>query len=333
MDKRTFSSLGRIGAIEQLYEGTTFKAFTEGTFESSSKEHITTSSVLFQEGTDFDLVYFPLKHLGYKCVVAVSGELYASLAHPQTLDIRLGISSKLDFPQIKELFDGMATAAREHGYKSIGLDLFPSKNGLCIAISATGRISDLTRKRRPAPKSMDLVCVSGNLGAAFLGLQLLEREKRKFTASGEDSSRKSLESYKLLVGAYLKPSLEPSVVHFLEETEIIPSSGCFITRGLADAVKRIARSSALGVKIYVDKIPFAGRTFDLGKEFDIDPVSAAMNGGEDYRLLFTVPINRAEDFRRDFQTFDIIGHLAHSDVGTVLVTPDGLEHPITAQGW
>ena len=139
--------------------------------------------------------------------------------------------------------------------------------------------------------------------------------------------------YKMLVGDYLRPELEASVVDRLEDIEIYPSYGYFVTRGLSDALKRLTRDSGLGAKVYADKIPFEGGSFQLGKELDLDPVSAAMNGGDDNRLLLTIPILHLEKFRREFQTFDIIGHLAQPDAGAVLVTPEGVEFPIKAQGW
>ena len=285
------------------------------------------------EGIDFDLIYFPLKHLGYKCVTAVTGELYAEMSHPRTMDVRLGISSKLDLKHIKEVWDGIVAAAKEHGYKKVSLDLLPSPNGLTVSISCTGETSLLMAKRRLAAKSMDLICVSDNLGAAYMGFQVLEREKRAFEKSGDAKAQPKLDDYKNLIGAYLKPQINAQTVNQLEEAEIMPSHGYLVTRGLADAVKRLVRDSGLGAKVYVDKLPFAGKTFDLGKEMNIDPISAALNGGEDYRLLFTIPIGKHEKFRHDFQTFDIIGHLARPEVGAVVVTPDGVELPMKAQGW
>ena len=255
------------------------------------------------------------------------------MSHPRTLDIRLGISSKLDFKEIKDIWEGIVSAAKEHGYSKVSLDLLPSPNGLSISVSATGETSQLTAKRRPAGKSMDLICVSDNLGAAFMGFQVLEREKRKFDKSGDAKAQPELEEYKHLVGAYLKPQLNPQTIRQLEDSEVIPSFGYMVSRGLADAVRRLTRDSGLGAKIYVDKLPFAGKTFDLGKELNIDPVSAALNGGEDYRMLFTIPIGKHDKFRHDFQTFDIIGHLAKPEVGAVIVTPDGVELPLKAQGW
>ena len=333
MSEDTFSSLGRVEAIARLFEKTPYKPFESTRFETSGKSIMSSQSRTFLEGIDFDLTYFPLKHLGYKCVTAVTGELYAEMSQPRTMDVRLGISAKLDFTQIAELWEGIAAAAKEHGYAKLSLDLSPSKNGLSVSIAAMGETTLLTAKRMPQAKSMDLICVSGNLGAAFMGFQVLERERMAFEKSGDAKAQPKLEEYKHMVGAYLKPQIRPDVVKQLEDAEIMPSHGYLVTRGLADAVKRLVRDSGLGAKIYVDRMPFAGKTFEVAKEFDIDPMSAALNGGEDYRLLFTIPIGKHDKFRHDFQTFDIIGHMAKPEVGAVVVTPDGVELPMKAQGW
>ena len=284
---------------------------------------------MFLEGLDFNLVYFPLKHLGYKCVVSTVGELYARMAHPKLLNVVLGVSAKLDFEQVKELWLGITVAAKEHGFEAVALDLQPSANGLYVSVAVTGETLLLTDKRRMAAKSKDLICVSGSLGAAYLGLQVLERGAKEFTEKG---AQPDMSAYRMLVGEYLRPSLDAGVVSHLEDLEIYPPYGYFVTRGLADAVKRLTRDSGLGAKIYADKIPFEGNSFALGKELDLDPVSAAMNGGDDNRLLFVVPILHLEKFRRDFQTFDVIGHLAQPEVGDVLVTPEGVEFPMKSQG-
>lgn len=333
MAANTFDDYGKVQAIDLLFKDSGFRREDGNGFEPAAGSLVRTASRVFVEGIDFDLTYFPLKHLGYKSVVAVVGELYAGLSHPRTLNVRLGVSAKLDFGHIKDLWLGITTAAKEHGVKALDLDLVPSPNGLFISVSATGEELKLTRGRTVKARSMDLVCVSGSLGAAFLGQQILEREKKVFSQTKDDSVQPQLEKYKMLVGSYLKPELNASVVERLEEAQIYPSNGFLVSQGLSDAVKRLERESGLGVKIYADKIPFEGNSFASGKELDIDPISAAMNGGEDFRLLFTIPILSAERFRRDFQTFDIIGHLAQPEVGSVLVSPDGLEHPILAQGW
>lgn len=332
MAGNTFEQLGRIEAIKQLFEGTSFRAFEEPlAFTAKAGDVVVNVSKTLLEGMDFSLVYFPLKHLGYKAVVLATGELYAALAHPKTLAVTLSVSAKLDYEQISELWSGVVSAAREFGYEGLSLDLQPSKNGLAVSVSAAGSVSKLTAARRPKPQSKDLVCVSGSLGASYLGMQILERERVKFENGAND--QKALEQYKMLVGSYLKPELSSKVVSALEEDQLYPSKGYFVTKGLSDAVKKLSRDTKLGVKVYADKIPFEGNSFALGKELDIDPISAAMNGGDDCRLLFTVPILKLEEFRRNFQTFDIIGHLALPEVGTVLVTPDGVELPVKAQGW
>lgn len=328
MKESDFSDIGRIAAIEHLFEGTDYSPNDSCWFETASKAYVTTFSKIFLEGTDFDLVYFPLKHLGYKVVTAVTGELYAEMTHPRVLDVKLGISSKLNLAQIEELWSGVFVAAKEHGYCKLGLDLLPSQNGLMISLSATGETS--VNLERPQAQSKDLICISGSVGGAYFGQQILEREKRRFEKEG---AQPDLEKHKMMISSYLRPEISPNLVFQLNDSGIVPSMGYLVNRGLADAVKRLVRDSGLGAKIYVDKIPFEGNSFDIGKELDIDPISAAMNGGEDYRILYTIPIEKFEKFRHDFQTFDIIGHLARPEVGAVLVTPDGAELPMRAQGW
>lgn len=330
MDNVTFESIGLVKAIANLYEGTPFKAGA-CSFTPKAKSTCVCSHKSLQEGIDFDLVYFPLKHLGYKSVVLATGELYAAMAHPRTLSVRLGVSAKLDFPQVLELWQGIVTAATEHGYKAVDLDLQPSINGLGISVSAVGEVAALSSARRSKAESKDLICISGALGAAYLGQQVLEKQKSRFNAGAADSEE--LSKYRMLVGSYLKPELDAEAVGALESAEIYPSFGYFVTKGLSDALLRLGRDSGLGVKVYADKMPFEGGSFEYGAKIDADPVSAAMNGGDDCRLLFVVPIAKFDKFRHDFQTYDIIGHLAQPECGTVLVAPGGAELPVKAQGW
>ena len=329
----SFREYGKEEAIDLLFEGSGFTRSIKPSFDPAPGSKVVSASRTFVEGMDFDLTYFPLKHLGYKCTSALAGEIYASMAHPRTLSLSLSLSSKLDFPHVRDFWSGVIVAAKEHGFKAIDLDLVPSPNGLTVSVNSTGEELKLTSGRRMKSRSKDLVCVSGRLGAAYLGQQILEREKRNFEKTKDDSSQPDLEKYKMLIGSYLKPEVPSSVVSRLEETEIYPSHGYLISHGLSDALKRLGKDSGLGVKVYAGKIPFEGNSFAFGREMDIDPVSAAMNGGDDFQLLFTIPILSAEKFRRDFQTFDIIGHMAQPEVGTVLVTPEGVELPVKAQGW
>ncbi len=328
-----FASLGRVEAVARLFEGTGYEPFGNMAFETKGQAYSVQKSRCFIEGTDFDLVYFPLKHLGYKCVTIVTGELYAELSAPRTLAAVIGVPAKLDFSQIKELWEGAVSAAKEHGYEKLSLEVVPSMVGLTVSVSAGGETSLLTAKRRQKAKSMDLICVSGSLGGAYLGLSVLEREKRRFDKTKDDHEQPQLDKYRDFVGEYLKPSLSPNILKLLEDAEIVPSHGCFVTRGLADAVKCLVRDSGLGAKIYAERMPFMGNSIDLSKELGIDPLAAALNGGDDCRLLFTIPIGSHDKFRHDFQTFDIVGHLAKPEVGAVIVTPDGVELPLHAQGW
>ena len=324
-----FDQLGRREAIRLLFEGTPYAPFSDGRFEAPAGESVVPASRVLLEGIDFDLVYFPLKHLGYKSVAGVTGELYASLATPRSLSVVLGLSAKLDFERVRELWGGVVAAASEFGYTSLSLDLQPSRNGLTISVSATG---EAAAAPAPAPASKDLLCVSGALGAAYFGLRVLERGKSRFEA-GTKGSDEEMERYRMLVASYLRPELPAGLPGQLRDAGITPSASYFVDRGLADALLRLVSDTGLGVKVYADRVPFEGGSFELGKTLDVDPVSAAMNGGDDCRVLLVVPIAQFEAFRRDFQTFDIIGHLAQSEVGAVLVSPDGLEHPVSAPGW
>lgn len=320
MQKKTFSDLGRVEAIRQLFEGTGYEPFNEPLFVTAEgSAYFTTVNKVLLEGIDFDLVYFPLKHLGYKSVVEATGELLAVRSQAQTLSVVLGISAKLDFEQISELWSGIVTAAKGFGYKSLSLELQPSKNGLSICLAASG--SEPVGICRSKAENMDLICVSGRLGAAFLGQQVLERKSDE------------LEKYKMMLEAYLKPELDPAILQQLAQSKVNPSFGYFVTRGLSDAVLRLGRDSGLGVKIYADKIPFEGNSISLCKELNIDPISAAMNGGDDNVIIFVIPSAQYEQFAHEIKTFEVIGHMARPEVGAVLVSPDGLEHPISAPGW
>ena len=328
--EKSFADIGKVKAIEELYGLSAYKGSDAFSFAPERGSSVTTETRLFVEGVDFNLVYFPLKHLGYKCVIGVTGPIYAALGHPKILSVTLGISSKLDFEQIKDLWTGITVAAKEHDYKAVKLDLKPSPNGLYIALAASGETSLLTQKRRPGMKSMDLVCISGPLDAAYLGMQVLEKGRRHFEKTGEQPDMKS---YRMLVGEYLRPELDASIVSRIEDAELYPGYAAFVHEGLGDCLKRLQRDSGLGVKVYASKIPFEGNSFQAGKEMDIDPVSAAFGGGDDNRILLVIPTFSYEKFHREFPTFNVIGHMAQPEAGAVLVTPEGVEFPVKAQGW
>ena len=332
----TFASLGRVAALEKLYAASPFNTARESRF-SGKNGRVESVSRLLTEGIDFDLSYFPLKHLGYKSVVEATAMLYARFATPRALSVNLAVSAKLDFAQIQQLWEGIGMAAKDYAYESVSLDIAASLNGLCIGLSATGWVKDLDDKRRPAAHSKDLLCLSGNVGGAFLGLQILQREKARL-AGGQGGANGAqampgLEKHKLLVGDYLRPVLDAAIPKLMADAGFYPSLGVCVDKGLSDAVKRLSRQCGLGAKIYLDRIPFGGGLFEAAKELDIDAASTALNGGEDWRILFVLPIEQFEKFRHDFQTWQVIGHLALPEAGASLVMPDGVELPLRAQGW
>ena len=321
--QETFSSLGKDAALEKLYEGKPFKPVSNPRFECADS-FISTSSCTFLEGVDFDLSTFPLKHLGYKALVCATGELMASLATPRTARVTISLSAKLDLPQVQEIWDGICEGAKSFGYEQLALDVVPSLTGLGISICATGSCERKLAVSRPIAKSMDLICISNNPGASFLGSQILSRK----AAQQQKDLGAALEPYKQLVGAFLRPELSPNVLKALKDSDIVPSFGYFCREHLSAVLRRLSRESGLGVKVYVDKIPFAGGSIDTARELGVDPLQAALKGGDDNCLLFTIPIGSHEKFRHDFQHWDIIGHLAKKEVGTVVVSPDSLEHPV-----
>ena len=293
------------------------------------------SHKVLTQGVDFDLTYNPLRHLGYKAVLSVIGEIYSKFYKPSSLSVIMAISNRLGYDQVQELWKGVLAACDDHKIKSLSLDLIPSTTGVTISLTATG-----WRKKtiKPAePKSMDLICLTGDLGAAYMGLNVLEREKIAFNTQAEqgvkDIKQPDLSKYKYILESYLSPFINNNLISRFEEADILPLNGYFITKGLAYAVKQLSKDTGLGAKIYIDKIPISSNTFAMSEEINIDAVTAALNGGDDYKFIFVIPIDKAEQFRHDFQDFDIIGHLAQPEVGSVILTPQGVEMELKAQGW
>lgn len=326
----SFADLGKIEAIRRLFENTGYTPFEPNTMKGGRKGEIVTATRLMSEGVDFNLVYFPLKHLGYKAAVSTIAELYARLADVENMSVTLGVSAKLDLSHITELWNGILSAAKEHGVKHLDLDLLPSRNGLTISVAVTGFVGETVLKRKAVPSSRDIICVGGNLGAAFFGQHIMQEGAKAFE---DGAPQPDLSRYKMFVSAFLLPEVSAATVPDLKRSGIYPSCGYVVSKGLADACKRLQADSGLGVKIYASNIPFEGQTFDLGKKYNIDPVSVAFNGGEDYALMFVVPSRDFEKFHKDFPGFEAVGHLALEEAGAVVVTPDGAELPIKANGW
>ena len=319
-----FSQIGHRAAVARLFEGSGYTNSPEIKIADGIASH-----KLMAQGVDFDLVYNPLKHLGYKAVLNVLGEIYAAFHRPRALSLAVGVSSHFAFEDIAELWGGVLAAAKEHGIKELHLDLFPSINGLQISLMATGAQSRTVAGKIPAASSKDLICLSGNVGAAYMGQHVLEREKGAFLAAGEENAKQpDLSKYKYLLSQYLCPEIPANVIDRFAKGGFYPTAGVFDCRGLAEAVNSLCEKTGFGAKLYLDRLPIASETFEMAAEVNIDAVTAAINGGDDYRLIYTIPLSRYEEFKREIQTFDVIGHLAHSDVGGVLVTPDGAELPL-----
>lgn len=289
---------------------------------------ISTDSLL--EGIDFDLTYFPLKHLGYKAVTVGVSDVLAMNARPEQIILSLGVSSKIPVEALEDLYEGMAFACKELGVDLVGGDTSASMTGLVINITAIGRAKRKQISYRSGAQFNDLICITGNLGAAYMGLQLLEREKR--VLSNVENPEPQFKGYEYLLQSYLKPRARKDIIDLLAEEKIVPTSMIDLSDGLASEVLQICKASKCGARIYLDRIPIAKQTTQLAEEMHIDPVVAALNGGEDYELMFTVPLAMQEQVMR-LGVVDVVGHITRESTGAYLVTPDGSDIKLRAQGF
>lgn len=337
--KRTeIAELGEFGLIDRLTAG--FKHHHDTTLcgvgddgaviATQADEELVVTTDSFFEGVDFDLTYFPLKHLGYKVVTAVVSDLAAMNARPRQLMISLGISSKIPVEALDDLYEGIRFACHEQQIDLVGGDTRASMTGLVITATATGAARRGTTVRRSGAKLHDLICITGSLGAAYMGLQLLEREKR--VLAEVDLPEPQFKGYEYLLERYLKPRPRTDILDVLEEEKILPTAMIDLTDGLASDLMQLCHSSKCGARIYLERMPIARQTSELSEEMHLDPVIAALNGGEDYELLFTVPIALQEQVMR-LGVVDVIGHITEEQTGCYLVTPDGGEIKLKAQGF
>lgn len=285
---------------------------------------------MLTEGIDFDLSYFPLKHLGYKAVVRGVNDILAMNAKPEQLVVSLGVSAKISVEALDTLYEGMECAAKELGVDIVGGDTTASMNGLVINISAVGFARKEDVVYRAGAREHDLICITSNLGAAYMGLHLLEREKR--VLKDIDNPEPKFEGYEYLLERYLKPRARVNVLDALREEGIRPTAMIDLSDGLASDLRQLCRSSQCGARIYLERIPIARQTSDLAEEMHIDPVIAALNGGEDHELLFTVPLDKQEAVMR-LGLVDVIGHITKEESGVILVTPDGEGIALKAQAF
>ena len=299
--------------------------------EASKDKAVVVSTDSMLEGVDFDLTYFPPKHLGYKVVTKGISDVVAMNAIPEQITLSLGISSKLSVEFLDDFYEGVEFACKEAGVDLVGGDTSASVTGFVVNITAIGRAKKSEISYRSGAKEHDLICLTGNLGASYMGLRLLERERRVLQGLG-DAVTPKFEGYEYLLERYLKPRARYDMVESLRKEGIVPTSMIDITDGLASEVLQICKSSKCGARIYLERMPLAKQTTALAEEMNIDPVIAALNGGEDYELLFTVPLELREKIM-NLGCIDIIGHITAESTGAYLVTPDGKDIALQAQGF
>ena len=285
---------------------------------------------MMTEGIDFDLSYFPLQHLGYKAIVRGVNDILAMNGKPEQVVVALGVSAKISVEALDALYEGMERACEELGVDIVGGDTTASMNGLVITITATGRAKREDVVYRTGAQEHDLICITSNLGAAYMGLHLLEREKR--VLKDIENPEPKFQGYEYLLERYLKPRARQNVLAALREEGIKPTSMIDLSDGLASDLRQICRSSKCGARIYLERIPIARQTSELAEEMRIDPVIAALNGGEDHELLFTVPLSAQESVMK-LGLVDVIGHITREEAGVVLVTPDGEGIALKAQAF
>ncbi len=296
---------------------------------TSKNEVLAISTDTLVEGVHFDLSYMPLQHLGYKSVVVSLSDIAAMNGLPSHVTVSVALSSKFSVEAVDEFYKGVKQAAETYGIRVIGGDTTASLKGMMINVSAIGFMQKGKVALRSGSKPKDVICVSGDLGGAFLGMHILEREKQEFKANPE--MQPDLDEFSYLVGRQLKPEARIDLIHSMNEIGIQPSSMIDISDGLASELIHLSIQSKNKFKVYEDKIPIAEETRSASMDFSLDPTTAALNGGEDYELLFTLKL---EDFEKVKNHPDItaIGYVEEGE-GATLVTRSGNNVPIRAQGW
>lgn len=336
--KRTeISTLGEFGLIEHLTgdittkEPRTVKGIGDDAaiLKFNDDEEVLVSTDMFMEGVHFDLTYFPLKHLGYKVVVANICDIYAMNGTPRQITVSLALSRKFCIEDIEELYAGMKLACEQYGVDIVGGDTTSSLTGLAISITAIGTAPKGTAVKRKGAKETDLICVTGNLGAAYMGLQLLEREK---IATADKDMQPDFQGKEYILERQLKPEARKEVIEKLREENVRPTSMIDVSDGLSSELMHICKQSGVGCRIYEDRIPIDYQTAIMAEELNLNVITCALNGGEDYEMLFTVPIADHEKVAA-MKDVRVIGHIVSDSMGLALITRDGVEMELKAQGW
>ncbi len=336
-DRTELSSLGEFGLIKHLTQfieiknESTLKGIGDdaAVIDYKGKQTVISTDMLV-EGVHFDLSYVPLKHLGYKAVSVNLSDIYAMNASPKQITVSLAISSRFSVEAMEELYAGMMLACHKHKVDIIGGDTTSSKSGLIISITAIGeaKLEDIVY--RDTAKDGDLLCVTGDLGGAYVGLQLLEREKQIFMES--PNVQPDLEGNDYIIERQLKPEARKDIPVLLQKLEVKPTAMIDISDGLASEILHLCTGSETGCNLFEEKIPIDPATYNMAREFNLDPTVCALNGGEDYELLFTID---QSDFPKIKANPDItvIGHMTARKDGVNLITKGGSSHVLTAQGW
>lgn len=335
--RTSLESLGEFGLIHhltkdiQLFHSNTIKGVGD---DAAVVKHGDNCSVittdLLLEGIHFDLSFFPLKHLGYKAIVVNLSDVYAMNAIPKQVTVSLGISSKFSLEAIEELYAGMLAACEKYQVDLVGGDTTSSKQGLVISITAIGEAKETDLVYRNGAKEFDLVCVSGDLGGAYTGFQLLEREKRVFASNPE--VQPDLDGYDYILERQLKPEARKDIIELLKQLDVKPTSMIDISDGLASELFHLASQSNVGITLFEEKIPIDPMTYNTAREMELDPTLTALSGGEDYELLFT--IKQADyDKLNNNPDITIIGHVTDAKEGLHMISKSGNKHALKAQGW
>ena len=338
MNQRTeISTLGEFGLIEHLTKNielqnasTILGVGDDGAvIDHFGRQTVITTDLLL-EGVHFDLAYTPLKHLGYKSVIVNLSDVYAMNATPTQITLSVGISNRFSLEAVDEFYEGVYTACNKYGVDLIGGDTTSSKTGLIISITALGEVAPDKFVKRTTAQKGDLICVSGDLGAAYIGLLFLEREKKIFMES--PGVQPDLEGESYVIGRLLKPEARKDIIEFFAQQELMPTAMMDIRDGLSSEILHICKDSNLGCVLYEEKIPIHEEMKKAAYKFEIDPTAWALSGGEDYELLFTISQNDYDKLVLNEQ-ISVVGYMTEPELGSHILTKGGGKHPVTAQGW
>ncbi|MDE5744824.1 MAG: thiamine-phosphate kinase, partial [Paramuribaculum sp.] len=337
MEQQTeISQLGEFGLIDRLTKdlpkvnSSTVKSVgDDAAVLSYPDSEVLVSSDMLIEGIHFDLTYMPLKHLGYKAAVVNFSDIYAMNGTPRQITVSLGVSARFTVEHLEALYSGIRLACEIYGVDLVGGDTTASRSGLVISITCIGDAAKDTVVGRDGAKDTDLICVSGDLGSAYMGLQLLEREK--VASAGQKDFIPKFEGKEYLVERQLKPEARKDIIARLKGEGIKPTSMIDVSEGLSSELLHICKASHTGCRIYEDRIPIDYQTAVMAEELGMNLVTAALNGGEDYELLFTVPLHSHEKVEK-MEGVKVIGHITKEHLGCAMLTRDGTELQLKAQG-